>query len=74
MRGAGADDDHVGGFEGAARAVGMDRCHLRPGLERDARAGRQAFVDFDRDDFAGRAGELGEDGGVIAGAAAEMQY
>ena len=38
MRGAGADDNHVGGIEGAARAVGMNHGDLRPGLERDARA------------------------------------
>ena len=73
MRCAGADDNDVGGIEWAPRAVGMNDGDLRPGLERDARAGRERFVDFDGDDAAVRAGELGEDGGVIAGAAAEMK-
>ena len=46
---------------------------LWPGLKRDARTGGERWVDFDGDDISLRAGELGEDGGVIARAAAEMK-
>ena len=53
MRGAGADDNHVGGLEGAACAVGVDHGDLRPGCECSARTGCKAFVDFDGGDFAG---------------------
>ena len=73
MRCAGADDDDVGGIEWTVRAVGMSNCDLRPGLERDARAGSECRVDFDGDDFSLRAGELGKDGGVIAGAATQVK-
>jgi hypothetical protein len=59
--------------EWALRAVGMDDGDLRPGLERDARTGGEAFVDFDGDDISPRAGKLGENGGVIARAATEMK-
>ena len=73
MRGAGADDDHVGGIERAARSVGMDDGDLGPRLERDAGTGRESLVDFDGDDVALRAVKLGEDRRVIAGAATEMK-
>ena len=73
MRGAGADDDDVGWIKWALRAVSVSDGDLRPGLKRDARTGGERFVDFDGDDFSMRAGELGKNGGVIAGAAAEMK-
>jgi hypothetical protein len=66
MGGAGADHNHVGGFEEAARAVGVEHGDLPPGLECDARACRKTFLNFNSGDFAGRTGELGEDGGVVA--------
>src|ERR1700690_4174411 len=73
MRCSGADDDDIGGMEWALRTVGMSNGDLWPGLERDARTGGEAFVDFDGDDISLRAGELGENGGVIARAATEMK-
>ncbi len=73
MRCSCADDDDVRGIEWALRAVGVGHCDLRPGLERNAGTGGEAFVDFDGDDFSVRAGELGEDGGVIARAATKMK-
>jgi hypothetical protein len=51
----------------------MDRGDLRPWLECGARAGRKAFLNFNRGDPAGRPGEFGEDGGVVACAAAEVE-
>ena len=51
----------------------MDHGDLRPWLECDARTGCKAFLHFNCGHFAGRAGELGEDGSVVARAAAEVQ-
>jgi len=72
MRCAGADDNDVDWIERTLCAVGVNEGDLRPWLKRDARASRECFVDFDGDDAAMRAGKLGEDGRVIACAAAEM--
>ena len=44
-----------------------------PPYQRDARTRGERFVDFDGDDISLRAGKLGEDGGVIAGAATKMK-
>lgn len=73
VRGAGADDNYIGWLEWAAGAVGVEHGYLRPGFERGARTGREAFFDVDCGDFARRAGEFGEDGRVVTGAAAEMK-
>ena len=73
MSGAGADDNGVCWIEWAARSVSMNNGNLGPGLERDARAVCEGFVDFDSDDEAVRAHKLGEDSRVIARAATEMK-
>lgn len=73
MRSAGTDDNCIGGRERAARAVGMEHGDLRPGLKCGTRAGCEAFLNFDCDNFAIQAGKLGEDCSVIAGSAAEVK-
>jgi len=73
MRRAGTDDDDVSRIEWALGAVGVDNGDLGPGLERDARAGREGFVDFDSDYLSLRAGKLCKNGGVIARPATEMK-
>lgn len=62
MRGAGANDDHIGWIEWALRPVGMNDGDSGPRLERHTRTGRERLVDFDGDDAAMWANKLGEDG------------
>jgi hypothetical protein len=73
MRGVGADDDYIRRIEGAARAVGMEHRDLWPRLERKASAGRKTVFNFNRCNFAVGAGELSQDGRVVAGAASEVE-
>lgn len=72
MRCAGANDDHIGWIERAARPVGMNDGDLWPGFESGASAIREGRVDFDGDDAATRADKLAENGCVIAGATTKM--
>ena len=73
MCGAGADDNCIGWIEWAVGSVGMNDGDLEPGLERDPGTGCEAFVDFDGDDAAMRADNLGEDGRVVACATTKMK-
>ena len=46
MRSAGADDNDVGGFEGAERAIGVNYGDLRPGGESNCALGRRGLRRF----------------------------
>jgi hypothetical protein len=64
------DDIDLAGIVGSP--VTMYDINLMPWTEADARSRRQFFITFDRDHAAIRTDDLGEDGGVIARARADL--
>jgi hypothetical protein len=74
MRRAGADDDGVD-LAGIVRApVAGHHLDLRPGGKVVPGARRQLSIVLDRHDTARRSDDLGKDGGVVAGAGADLQH
>ena len=74
MRGAGADNDDVREFKRTLAPSAWITATCGQGSSAIARARREALVDLDGCHFAFRAGQLREDCGVIACAAAEMEH
>ena len=73
MGGTSADNNDIDWIEGDQSPIRVANRDLRPRSERFARLFGQAWINFDRHDFARRSNELGSDGGVIAGAATKME-